>query len=216
VAFEGPGALAAIMAKRGYMLRSHLVPTEGVPAQADEFLIVMGGPMSVNDPDRWIQQEMDLIRRTVHAGIPVLGICLGSQLLARALDAHVYAGRGLELGMTPVHLTADGRRDPVFSALPEKFEVFEWHGEVFDLPTGAVALAASELCALQAFRVGVKAYGLLFHLEIERAGIRALCRECPGDLHRAKLDAESIIRAAESHLPRLHNWADRLIAHLAQ
>lgn len=214
VPFEGPGALAPLLATHGCVLDRYLVPEEGLPADPGDLLMVMGGPMSVNDPDQWIHAEIAFLARAVHEGVPVLGICLGSQLLARALGATVRPGPGLELGMTPIRLTADGRRDPVFGSMPESFEVFEWHGEVFDLPEGAVALASSELCPLQAFRYGASAYGLLFHLEMEPSGIEALCRECPTDLARANLERRTLLMQTEPHLPRLHRWADRLVAHL--
>jgi GMP synthase-like glutamine amidotransferase len=170
--------------------------------------------MSVNDSDSWIAAEMEFISRAMEAGIPVLGVCLGSQLMARALGARVYPGRGPELGMVPIAVTPAGRQDPVFRCMPDPFEVFEWHGEVFDLPPGAVALASSDLCPIQAFRFGEAAYGLLFHAEIEPSGIEALCRECGTDLQRAGVEAEHLIRRAVPHVPRLHAWAEKLIAHL--
>ncbi|MEW6543891.1 MAG: type 1 glutamine amidotransferase [Nitrospirota bacterium] len=189
------------------------MPEEGLPKEAGDFLLVMGGPMSVNDPDRWIEQEIEFIRRTIRLGKPVLGVCLGAQLMARALGAPVRPGPALELGMTPIRLTEEGRKDPIFSRLPEPASVFEWHGEIFDLPAGAVPLATSDLC-LQAFRYGERAYGLLFHLEMERAGIEALCRECPEDVRRAGTSPAALLREAEPHLSRLHDWASFLIEHL--
>jgi len=214
VAFEGPGAFAGLLEKRGYQAERHLVPEVGLPKEAGDFLLVMGGPMSVNDPDAWIKEEFDFIKKALQAGTSVLGVCLGAQLMARALGASVRPGRGLELGMTKLRVMAEGKSDPWIGSLPDPFEVFEWHGEVFELPAGAVPLASSELCPLQAFRFGLKAYGLLFHLEIERTGIEALCRECPEDLHRAKKEAAALIRDSEPHLPHMRAWADRLIAHL--
>lgn len=216
VPFEGPGAFAPLLAKRGYALETRLVPAEGLPAEPGDFLLVMGGPMSVNDPEAWIREEIEFIKLAVQAGRPVLGVCLGAQLLARALGAKVRPGPGVEIGMTPVRLTEEGRRDPAFGALPPAVEVFQWHGEGFDLPAGAVSLAASDLFPYQAFRFGARAYGLLFHLEMERAGIEALCRECPGDLRRAKTDAGSLLARAEPHLPRQHEWADRLIEQMGR
>lgn len=214
VPFEGPGAFATHLAALGVRLERRLVPVEGLPADPGDLLVVMGGPMSVNDPEPWIAEETAFIRSALRAGRAVLGVCLGSQLMARALGAAVRPGRAVEIGMTAISLTADGARDPVFGTCPGRFEVFEWHGEVFDLPPECVALAGSEVAPVQAFRYRDRAYGLLFHLEVELAGIVALCRECPEDLRRAGLDGDRVRHEAEPHLPRLHALAGSLIRHL--
>jgi GMP synthase-like glutamine amidotransferase len=214
VPFEGPGTFAAALAGRGAKLEHVLVPKEGLPKDAGDLLIVMGGPMSVNDADPWIAEETAFIRSALLAGRPVIGVCLGSQFMAKALGGIVRPGKALEIGMTPVQLTAEGEKDPVFGSCPETFDVFEWHGEVFDLPSGCVPLAGSETAPIQAFRYGSSAYGLLFHLEMEAQGIEALCRECGVDLSKAKLTAQQVTSSALPRLPQLHHIADRLVAHL--
>ena len=214
VHFEGPGFLATALAKRGVTVEHYLVPKTGLPHDAGDLLIVMGGPMSVNDPDPWIAQETSFIRSALLAGKPVLGICLGSQFMAKALRVTVRSGKALEIGMTPVRLSNDGKSDPVFGSCSESFDVFEWHGEVFTLPIDCVPLADSKIAPLQAFRYGARAYGLLFHLEMEESGIDSLCRECAPDLARAHLTAQHVKAAALTHLPQLHQIADRLIDHL--
>ena len=214
VSFEGPGAFAAALMKHGSSIECHLVPKKGLPHDSGDLLIVMGGPMSVNDPDPWISEETTFIRSALLAGKPVIGVCLGSQFMAKALGATVRSGKALEIGMTPVRLTNEGRGDPVFGPCPDTFEVFEWHGEVFDLPNDCVPLAGSDIAPLQAFRYGPCAYGLLFHLEIEEHGIDSLCRECVPDLSKAKLTAQQVKSTALCHLPQLHQIADRLVAHL--
>jgi GMP synthase-like glutamine amidotransferase len=214
VGFEGPGAFATHLTARGVSLERHLVPEVGLPDDPGDLLIVMGGPMSVNDPDPWIEQETAFIHAAMLSGMPVLGICLGSQFMAKALGARVRPGRALELGMTPIRLTEGGRQDPVFGAFPETLSVFQWHGEVFDLPETCVALAGSAVAPFQAFRYGPRAYGLLFHLEMEQTGIKALCAECAPDLNRAGLTADQVLSAALPHLPSLHNLAARLLDHL--
>lgn len=214
VPFEGPGAFATALTERGVNLERYLVPQDGLPKDAGDLLIVMGGPMSVNDPDSWIAEETAFIRSTILAGKPVIGVCLGSQFMAKALGATIRSGKALEIGMTPVRLTAEAKQDPVFSTLQESFEVFEWHGEVFDLPKDCVPLAGSEIAPLQAFRYGSRAYGLLFHLEMEVNGIDSLCRECAPDLSKARVAAQLVKTAAVPHLPQLHQIADRLVAHL--
>ena len=214
VPFEGPGAFAAHLTKRGVSLERYLVPNDGLPKDAGDLLLVMGGPMSVNDADSWISEETAFIREVMHTGKPVLGICLGSQFMAKALGAAVRPGRGVEIGMTPISLAEEGKSDPVFSTFPHRFDVFEWHGEVFDLPHGGVSLAGSAVVPLQAFRYGTKAYGLLFHLEIDVIGINALCRECAPDLTRIQQTSAQLIGTARPHLPTLHDMADRLLDHL--
>jgi GMP synthase-like glutamine amidotransferase len=214
VPFEGPGAFSAALTKRGVDLERRLVPQDGLPKDAGDLLIVMGGPMSVNDSDPWIAREMDFIRSVILAGKPIVGVCLGSQFMAKSLGAAVRSGKTLEIGMTPVTLTDEAKEDPVFSMVPESFEVFEWHGEVFDLPKDSVPLVGSDIAPLQAFRYGSRAYGLLFHLEMEETGIESLCRECALDLSKARLAARQVITTAVPHLPQLHQIADRLIGHL--
>lgn len=214
VSFEGPGAFAMSLAKRGVQIEHHLVPKDGLPKDSGDLLIVMGGPMSVNDSDQWIVEETAFIRSALLAGKPVIGVCLGSQFMAKALGATIRPGKALEIGMTPIRLTAEAKQDPVFKTLPDSFDVFEWHGEVFDLPKDCVPLASSAIAPFQAFRYGTRAYGLLFHFEMEDKGIDSLCRECAPDLMKARLTAQEIKAAATPHLPTLHQFADRLIAYL--
>lgn len=214
VPFEGPGAFATSLYARGITLERYLVPSDGLPKDAGELLLVMGGPMSVNDATKWMAEETVFIRKAIDGGTPVLGICLGSQLMAKALGASVVRGRTLEIGMTHISVTPEGRQDPFFGSCPERFPVFQWHGEVFELPVGAVPLAGSDVAPLQAFRFGSSAYGLLFHLEMDEPGIIALCRECASDVAAAKTTASNVMECARSNLPQLHAYADRLIGHL--
>jgi GMP synthase-like glutamine amidotransferase len=168
----------------------------------------------VNDPEPWIVEETAFIRSALLAGKAVIGVCLGSQFMAKALGVTVRPGKALEIGMTPIRLTTEANQDPVFRTMPDSFDVFEWHGEVFDLPKDCAPLAGSAIVPLQAFRYGTCAYGLLFHLEMEQAGIESLCRECAPDLIKARLTAQEVKAAASPHLPTLHQFADRLIDHL--
>jgi GMP synthase-like glutamine amidotransferase len=214
VPFEGPGAFATALTNLGVSLDYYLVPKDGLPSDPGDLLIVMGGPMSVNDSDQWIAEETAFIRSAILAGKAVLGVCLGSQLMAKALGAAVRPGRALEIGKTRIHLTEEGKKDPVFGSFPEALSVFEWHGEVFDLPQDCVALAGSEIAPLQAFRFGSRAYGLLFHVEVETEGIDALCRECGPDLARAQLTAQQVLMSVLPHMWLSHQIADQLIGHL--
>src|SRR5215831_10422042 len=113
VPFEGPGVFAKALVKRGVGLHYSLVPKDGLPNAAGDLLIVMGGPMSVNDSDKWIAEETAFIRSALLAGTPVIGVCLGSQFMAKALGATVRSGKALEIGMTSVRLTDVWKQDPV-------------------------------------------------------------------------------------------------------
>jgi len=130
--------------------------------------VFMGGPMSVNDTERYprLAAEIAWIEGGIAAGMPILGVCLGAQLIARALGAEVRPGSALELGWAPVEIEQSG--DPLLGALAPRATVLHWHGEAFDLPPGATPLARSALTACQAFRAGY-AWGVLFHAEADAA-----------------------------------------------
>lgn len=131
-------------------------------------LIILGGPMAVYEPEQnpYIADELTLIRAAIDEDFPVLGVCLGSQLIAAAAGAAVYPGAGREAGWGEVELTEAAGIDPLFAGLPSPLPVFQLHGDTFDLPDGAVRLAANNLYANQAFRLGENIYGLQFHVEV--------------------------------------------------
>jgi len=211
VPFEGPGYFAKAFAECGCRLETRLVPRDGLPPHPPDALLVMGGPISVNDNERWITEETDYIREHVARGLPYLGICLGSQFLARAVEGTVRPGPAPEIGMAPIHLTEAARHDPLFAHFPERFPAFAWHGEGIELPDGAISLAASPLYPVQAFRHGRAAYGLLFHLEIEAAGVDALCRHAVSDLERADRTREEVENEVMPRMEHLNRLASRLI-----
>jgi GMP synthase (glutamine-hydrolysing) len=169
VAFEHLGSIAPALESRGLAVQ-YVDRFEGAPvperiAEAAG-LIFMGGPMSANDDLPYLRAELALIEQAAKAGTPLLGVCLGAQLIAKALGARVYRNRVKEIGWLPVGWTPAAACDPLFAGLSAPETVFHWHGETFDLPPGAEWLARSEACAHQAFRVGAKVYGLQFHLEV--------------------------------------------------
>jgi GMP synthase-like glutamine amidotransferase len=166
---EHLGRIAPALESRGIAVE-YLDMFEGapVPERIGEAagLIFMGGPMSANDDLPYLRAELALIEQAAKVGQPVLGVCLGAQLIAKALGARVYRDRVKEIGWYPVQWTPAAARDPLFTGLSAPETVFHWHGETFDLPPGAQWLARSEACAHQAFRVGANVYGLQFHLEV--------------------------------------------------
>jgi GMP synthase (glutamine-hydrolysing) len=129
-------------------------------------LILMGGPMSANDDLPYLRRELDLIGEAASEGLPILGVCLGSQLIAKALGARVYRNPVKEIGWYKVDWTEAAARDSLHHDLSGSETVFQWHGETFDLPPGAELLATSDACRHQAYRVGSNIYGLQYHLEV--------------------------------------------------
>jgi len=168
-------------------------------------LIVMGGPESVYQLDRfpYLRDEIALIEAALAAEKPILGVCLGSQLLAAALGAEVRRGDQREIGWFSVRLSDDAADDRLFRGMPREFVAAHWHSDVFDLPRGATALASSERTPVQAYRFGDKAYGLLFHAEMTREILGALVAEFGDGLKRIGLDGDVIMLDAERHLPAL-------------
>ena len=177
---EGAGYLETVLAARGIQLEyaDLYQPDFAAPDPAAfHALIFLGGPMSVNDPLPFLRWEERALLDAVNRGQPVLGICLGAQLAARALGARVHANPQKEIGWFDVELTPAAAEDPLFAGLPRAACFFHWHGETFDLPQNAVLLASSARCRNQAFRFGKSTYGLQFHPEITPAMIAEWCSQ---------------------------------------
>ncbi len=203
VPFEGVGRIGPLLAERGMAVEYADLYRPDAPlpdiSQAAA-LIFLGGPMSANDPYPYLQHEIGFIRAAVDRSQPVLGICLGAQLLARALGAPVYPSPAKEIGWFDIHPTAEAAGDPLFSVLEPTETVFHWHGETFDLPPGASRLAYSAACPNQAFRAGRTVYGLQFHLEITPEMIADWCCQDENGPDVASLDGPL---DAHRHAPRL-------------
>jgi len=175
IACEPPGAIEDVLTERGAVIeRVELDEGEPLPDwRGADLIVVMGGPMGAYDSadHPWLAPETRFIGEAVEAGTPLLGVCLGAQLLAQATGGRAYSGERPEIGLLPVEVTVAGRADPVFGVLPGTFTTLQWHGDTFDLPPGAVRLASSPMYPNQAFRVG-NAYGVQFHLEVTEAMAR--------------------------------------------
>ncbi len=180
IACEPAGVYEDILVERGAAI--HRVELDAAQQLPDwrgfDAVLAMGGPMSVNDDDTlpWLSAEKRWVREAVLAGKPFWGVCLGVQLLAASLGARVFAGERPEVGIMPVYLTAEAQADPVFAGLPRELLTFQWHGETFDLPEGAVLLATSPGYPNQAFRWKNKAYGVQFHVEVSPDLVKQWCQ----------------------------------------
>jgi GMP synthase-like glutamine amidotransferase len=178
IPYEDLGLIRAPLEERGISIEYADLYRPGPPppdiTQAAG-LIFMGGPMSANDDLPYLRQELQLIAQAVERRQPVLGVCLGAQLIAKALGAKVYRNPVKEIGWFEIHFTGAAARDPLFAGVGPAETVFHWHGETFDLPPGAERLAYSEACRNQAFRAAAGVYGLQFHLEVTPAMIEDWC-----------------------------------------
>lgn len=180
---------------------------EPVPPDLDQFagLVVMGGPMGVYEQYAFpfLVDEMRLIERALTSSLPVLGVCLGSELLAAALGAEVRKGKQKEIGWHKIELTEARREDPLWAGIQPSFMGFHWHGDVFDLPVGAVSLASSEITSCQAFRYGAGAYGFLFHMEATAEIVEGMVAAFEEELRGERIDGGRIITESGEYLPHL-------------
>ncbi len=213
---EGLGTIA-------HFLRNEEIPVDilythagdKVPLSIEKYsgLIVMGGGMNVDETDKFpfLKQECLLIQNAIASKRPVLGICLGAQLIAKSLGAKVYQGNVKEVGWLPIHLTDDGRRDPAISAFSDALAntVFHWHGDTFPLPEKATLLASSDLYPTQAFSYGNLIYGLQFHFEITQDMVNKWVIADKEWLKNAPLQnpANTIIESTKTYLPQLERSA---------
>lgn len=173
LAFEDLGSFGPALERAGYHVRTHDIGLDEPEALRDldpDLLVVLGGPIGAYEDDAYplLREEISLLERRLAAGRPTLGICLGAQLMARALGARVYPGPEKEIGFAPLDLTGEGRASCL--AALEGAPVLHWHGDTFDLPAGAVRLASTPACANQAFALGRHAIAFQFHPEVGRQG----------------------------------------------
>ncbi len=218
VPFEGLGSIKYWLSSTGYEItRTPFFETAKLPDVGEiDLLVIMGGPMSVNDEDEfpWLAPEKKFIRNAIQSSKPVLGICLGAQLIASAMGAEVFRNPLKEIGWFPVQgVSSSG--DLLFN-FPPSMLVFHWHGETFDLPLGATRLAKSEGCENQAFQMGSSVIGLQFHLETTAASARDIVSNCRDELIPAQYvqSEEEILLAHAERYSTINKVMDNVLCFL--
>ena len=201
---EGIGLLGNALRDRGIHHRA-LDIARGEPVPKDlkgvGGLIILGGPMGAYEQEKYpfLAAESALLEKAIAAGRPVLGICLGAQLIAQVLGARVYKGERAEIGWAPITLTDHGKDDPLFAGGDEELTVFHLHGDTYELPADAANLATSKVYEQQAFRWGDLVYGFQFHLEFTDSIIARLAQET--DSQRAMVEAGADVKQIVAETP---------------
>lgn len=207
-AFEGLGCIADWIDVKGHTVSAtKLYEDASLPdLQKVDMLIVMGGPMGVYEEKTypWLADEKAFIRAAIEAGKPVLGICLGSQLIAAALGARVYRNGQKEIGWFPAQLSEE--------LAPAEATVFHWHGDTFDLPENAVHLGSTAVTPNQAFRVGEKVFALQFHFEVTPAAVESMIQHCGDELMPGEfVQPAAEMRAGAHYCAATNAWMFELL-----
>jgi GMP synthase-like glutamine amidotransferase len=220
VPFEGPAAIDDWARDRGISVNytrfyeSHTLPD----IAAFDLLVVMGGPMSVNDEGtyKWLQEEKYLISKSIGADKAVLGICLGAQLIASALGARVYRNEEREIGWLTVEKTEEGILTPFLNGFPKELTVLQWHGETFDLPANAVPLFWSDACEQQAFLYSDRVLALQFHMEATQESLKELVEHARADLASGTYVQKEveIIKGFDTHGRVNHSHLNKILTRL--
>jgi len=220
VPFEGLGSIEPWLEANGYTLtHTRFFESMELPEPAAiDLLVVMGGPMSVNDEDQfpWLVLEKQFVRKVIESGIPVLGICLGAQLIASAMGAKVSPNPVKEIGWFPIRTVASDTGTAF--TFPPSETVFHWHGETFGLPPGAIQLAKSQGCENQAFQLGNSVIGLQFHLETTPESARELISHCREELVPSGYvqTEEEILSASPDRYESINRLMESILAFLQQ
>lgn len=204
---------------RGHQLTAtHLYREEELPPLDQlEWLIVMGGPMGVDDEGQfpWLSREETFVRQAIDAGKTVLGVCLGAQLIAHALGAKVSKNAHREIGWFPIRPSAEAAGTILGDVFPDSLDVFHWHGDTFEIPAGASLLASSEACRNQGFVVEDRVVALQFHLETTPDTAKALVDNCRHELDGSRyIQTEEEILSRKSQLDRINQVMHALLQRL--
>ncbi|MGP0107255.1 MAG: type 1 glutamine amidotransferase [Acidimicrobiales bacterium] len=218
---ESSYAIGEALASVGIEVDQRLTDAaEPLPETLDGFdgLVVMGGPMSADSDDGFPtrRQELTLLAEAVERGLPTLGVCLGAQLLAAATGGRILRGAsGPEIGWAPVRLHASAADDLLLASVLGELSVLHWHGDTFDLPPGGVLLASNDRYDHQAFRIGPRAWGFQFHLEVDREAVAAFAGSFGADLDAVGITPDNLLDATPAELVRLEVHRRPVLARFA-
>ncbi|HYT44027.1 MAG TPA: type 1 glutamine amidotransferase [Methylomirabilota bacterium] len=201
--FETLGTLRELIRSDGYQIENIEAQNEAVPTNAKRYaaIIILGGPMAVYDNVLYLKREQQLIRNALKLEIPVLGICLGSQLIAQAIGGNVHKGGKKEIGWSNVMLNHSGYNDLFKGINTKSIKVFQWHGDTYDLPPKAIIMASSKLYP-QAFRFG-SVFGIQFHMEVNAEMIRRWAEEYSQELKRERIKLTDLLNHKDDEIKEL-------------
>lgn len=196
---EGIATLGTLFEKDGFRITTVLAKNDPIPETNPDAIVILGAPESANDDLPYLKQELRIIQEAVKKNIPVLGVCLGSQLIAKAFGARVYQGKKKEIGFYHDIEFDNTSASGLFRGIKGQATVFHWHGDTFDLPPNAIRLAHSENYANQAIKIG-SAVGVQFHLEVDEKTILLWLEKSKVELSTTYIDAEEIIRGIPKNM----------------
>jgi len=205
VPFEGLGYIEKYAMKNAFTVSKTCVFNGDSFPDADDFnwLVIMGGPMSVYEENihPWIIEEKKIIEQAIKHDKTIIGVCLGAQMIASVLGANVFPNINKEIGWFPVTLTPQASSTEIFGKIPESFMAFHWHGDTFDIPSGAIHCASSEACANQAFVYDNRVVGLQFHCESTVVSVENIIENCADEIKESRfIMGKDILRAGMRHI----------------
>lgn len=222
IACEGMGIIEEVLQNRNISYcyirldQGEALPTpEEITGNA---LIILGGPMNVYEEGRYsyLKEETELIRHGLDVGIPMIGICLGAQMIAKAAGARVFAGKAKEIGWYPIYTESVDGGDALFNQINSDIRVFQWHGDTFYLPKGAENLASSALFARQAFRLNDNVYALQFHLEVTKEMILEWMKEYEKEIKIEGVNVQKLHRNTDDEIENLNLCGNRFFTHFSE